>query len=876
MYRYLYEEEKKEGSAFILDGRRGVNNMPSNVVGSKSGGGAVCAAPTAPTEHNGVLVVTGHQNDENQQTAMSIQHELQVLRSDLFDMDDANSSIKLIMSKVEQLTRVENSVVARQREEIGWLKIEVERLTKESNMLRDSRDNSRTKYSVYAAGGIDSMPSFGSSIDMGSLAQTDSTDSSGQDGPSSVQESIGKAKVDDLKSTNSFLKNEQSAWRNTAAKSIQTEKAKLIQLEQAKEQLEEEMKVLEGHVKTLINERTKLVQEVEVYGDLSGLASELDQCQQSVTALQSMLDDVVLDKQQVEEKMATESLVRCEMQCEMKSLYEEKIALEKDLIDARRQLDLVHGLKQTNSGSTISTSFYTPNQADARSISTSAHEAELIRLKHEIEVMRAENTSLRTSALHDSEVICHLNDEIRSLVGSRHPEDELLQDITCNNQGRGVSWEQNMVIDDDDEFDLNVVGRSRCNTGGSDTISALHETDNVSLLFGQEEIISGKSNPSSKSSSKSTINKDTSVSTSQSEHDDIRAHAEKLLYWANKAEERSVKSSQGKTPMSPANTIPVQSQQQLNYQTPSRTLSSSSIPRTIGLPPRSQSRVRKAGSDLPPRPPSASTSLSCQEEAYLMIDKENANTWNSSVGAFPTLKRSNATKKNVSLSANDTIINNLNMSQESTVGTIDTFEIGLPHHGECCCNDFAISPFSGEDANTEFYLPKLGLACDCGNGSAVKDRQSFSKNPTALSNILREWQCNFLSSLGIVTAKDFLGAHKQDARGMTRKMKKWRSSKNLEAMRSRECYVALKIWSRTCKITLRSIRRQLEDAASIHEIEGVEGEFKEEDVVIEKPGFLEVKDISFADTHTIASISTLGQLSSAGGCARTSFEMMEI
>ena len=842
-----------------------MSNMPPIEVVTNSGDGEVCAVPT---EHNGVLV-TRHHNDENQRTAVTIQHELQVLRSDLFDMDDANSSIKLIMSKVEQLTRVENSVVARQREEIDWLKVEVERLTKESNMLRDdSRGNMTTKHPISTVGGIASMGSFGSSIDMGSLARTDSTDSSGEDGPSSVQESIVKAKVDDLKSTNSFLKNEQSAWRSAAAKSIQTEKEKLIQLEQAKEQLDEEIKTLKGHVAALNNERTKLVQEVEVYGDLSDLASELGQCQKSVTALQSMLDDVVLDKQQVEEKMATESLFRCEMQREMKSLYEEKIALEKDLIDARKQLDLVHGLKQTTSGSTISTSFHTPNQPDTRSISTSAHEAELIRLKHEIEVIRAENTSLRTSALHDSEVICNLNNEIRSLVGSRHPEDEILQEITCNGQGRGVSWEQNMVIDDD-EFELKVVGRSRCNTGGSDTISALHETDNVSLLFGQEEIISGKSNPSSKSSSKPT-----SVSTSQSEREDIRAHAEKVLFWANKSEERSVKSFPGKTSMSAENNSS-RFQQQLNYQTPSRTVASSSIPRTIGLPPRSQSRVRKAGSDLPPRPPYASTSLPCQEEAHLAIDKENSNTWNSSVGAFPTLKRSNATKKNVSLSANDAIVNNLNMSRESTIGTIDTFEIGLPHHGECCCIDFAKSPFSGEDAHAEFYLPKLGLACDCGNSSVVRDRQSFSTNPTALANILREWQCSFLSSLGIVTAKDLLRAHKQDARGMTRRMKTWRSSQNMEDFRSRECYVALKIWSQTCKVTLRSIRRQLEDAESIHEIEGREGEFKEEDVVIEKPAFLEVKDISFADTHTIASISTLGQLSSAGG-PRTSFEMMEI
>jgi len=77
--------------------------------------------------------------------------------------------------------------------------------------------------------------------------------------------------------------------------------------------------------------------------------------------------------------------------------------------------------------------------------------------------------------------------------------------------------------------------------------------------------------------------------------------------------------------------------------------------------------------------------------------------------------------------------------------------------------------------------------------------------------------------------------------------------------------VALKIWSRTCKVVLRSIREQKEEQAK-------NGGEVEEDLMIEKPHFL---DITFADSHTIASISTLGQFSSVGGDGRP-FEMMEI
>ena len=80
---------------------------------------------------------------------------------------------------------------------------------------------------------------------------------------------------------------------------------------------------------------------------------------------------------------------------------------------------------------------------------------------------------------------------------------------------------------------------------------------------------------------------------------------------------------------------------------------------------------------------------------------------------------------------------------------------------------------------------------------------------------------------------------------------------------------------------LRSIKEQKEQAkqrvASVggeeeHQQGIATGDDGEENVVIEKPHFL---DISFAaDTHTITSISTLGQFSSVGG--GRPFEMMEI
>lgn len=127
-----------------------------------------------------------------------------------------------------------------------------------------------------------------------------------------------------------------------------------------------------------------------------------------------------------------------------------------------------------------------------------------------------------------------------------------------------------------------VPSRDRLGTGGSDTVSALHDADNVSLLFGQESI-SGKSAQSNKSND----------DTAKSDHEELRAHAEKLLYWANKASERSKKSYAS---------VASQQQQhasQAQQQTIASSRQPSPIPKTIGPPPRSQSRVRKS-SMLPP------------------------------------------------------------------------------------------------------------------------------------------------------------------------------------------------------------------------------------------------------------------------------------
>ncbi|KAL3766830.1 hypothetical protein ACHAW5_005245 [Stephanodiscus triporus] len=476
-------------------------------------------------------------------------------------------------------------------------------------------------------------------------------------------------------------------------------------------------------------------------------------------------------------------------------------------------------------------------------------------LRADLITTRDENARLREETRRDSETIARLEDEVRTLTD----EDERRRKNkrTVNRVDGG-----DVVLDPIDGGDFGVGSRERSYTGGSDTVSALHEADYVSLLFNNG-----------------------GESTKDANDDSIRAHAEKVLYWANRASERSKGGEEGtRSSASFASAASKQSHTALKdapaKPSPAPPMSSSTIPMTIGLPPRSQSRVRKS-SKLPPRCPSApsvgiptSSSSSSSSSTATMTTMSSPSSPSSSCEKANGGGFASGTKNVCASNDSDRIIRDLE-HEEGEEGEDGDEKTGEESPLLCC--ECTASPFSGNDPQSEFYLPKLGLACACGGGSAADDRANFSRDPTALSNVLRPWQCDFLSTLGVRTADGLLRAHRSDANGMARKLRHWRAANASTAsmtggdeMRTRECYMALKIWSKTCKVVLRSIREQRERARREVEEEGAN--FDEGRVIIEKPHFL---DMSFADTHTITSISTLGQLSSVCGAGRP-FEMMEI
>ena len=532
---------------------------------------------------------------------------------------------------------------------------------------------------------------------------------------------------------------------------------------------QEEIEQLRNQVQQLLKERTSLLQEASqvqtLSQELQNVTSQLNTFQQSVTSLQSQLNTMTSERNVAKQDLEHETLVRKEMEREMSLLYQEKIELE-SLLEERER-----GLVATTSCSTT-------------------EELDTMCLKEEIRLIKAENESLRLSAKQEAVTIAELEDEIKSI--REH------QSRANNNNNSHNNTDSNRSTIDDYE------SRERLGSTGTNSGDGSHECDNVSVLFGRDSIVS-------KASASSVASND------DSDHKSIRLHAEKLLYWANKAAERS------STNRSPSPSVVDGSSSCYYAKSPAK---QQAVPTTIGLPPRSASRnTTKAnnGRSLPPRPPSDTGSIGNKS------DKENGGSLFNVVKPRPT---------------NDTNTNN----HKAVIFNLDKV---VTTESRCHCST---SPFSGNDAHSEFYLPKLGLACQCGSQSIIDDRNSFSQHPTALHNILRKWQCDFLSSLGITTAHQLLKSHRAGANDMARKMKRWREEHQLPLARSKECYVALMVWTRTAKVVLRSIEKQKEA-----------GEER-----IEKPGFL---DIAYEDSYTVGSVSTLGLMSSVGGRVH---EMMEI
>lgn len=119
---------------------------------------------------------------------------------------------------------------------------------------------------------------------------------------------------------------------------------------------------------------------------------------------------------------------------------------------------------------------------------------------------------------------------------------------------------------------------------------------------------------------------------------------------------------------------------------------------------------------------------------------------------------------------------------------------------KCTCET---SMFASNAEHVEFYLPILDVSCTCGKQARVS-----STNPCALESILRPWQAEFLKSVGVTDAVEFVHAFTQRGVLLASQMRKWRRQNGMLSVKTKSCRVALHIWHKTCKRVVRHVRLQ--------------------------------------------------------------------
>lgn len=136
-------------------------------------------------------------------------------------------------------------------------------------------------------------------------------------------------------------------------------------------------------------------------------------------------------------------------------------------------------------------------------------------------------------------------------------------------------------------------------------------------------------------------------------------------------------------------------------------------------------------------------------------------------------------------------------------GFSDCSVVSASDEGPCQCSS---SVFSGNDELIDFFLPQMGMACNC--GKRVMGLRT-PEEPTSLENILRPWQVIFLAAFGIHRGDQLVKAHHRSAKALANALRQYRRKHGMTPFRTKSCGMALQIWSKTSKAYVRSIRKQL-------------------------------------------------------------------
>jgi hypothetical protein len=144
----------------------------------------------------------------------------------------------------------------------------------------------------------------------------------------------------------------------------------------------------------------------------------------------------------------------------------------------------------------------------------------------------------------------------------------------------------------------------------------------------------------------------------------------------------------------------------------------------------------------------------------------------------------------------------------------NSFDQALRSPGErdpaCGCSR---SVFSGNDAMRDFFLPLMGMACNC--GKQPLEGLVNPEEPTSLENILRDWQVEFLGAFGIYRGDQLVKAHHRSPAALASALRRYRNKQGMAPFRTKNCAMALSIWAKTSKAFVRSIRKQLTTGTTV-------------------------------------------------------------
>jgi hypothetical protein len=120
-------------------------------------------------------------------------------------------------------------------------------------------------------------------------------------------------------------------------------------------------------------------------------------------------------------------------------------------------------------------------------------------------------------------------------------------------------------------------------------------------------------------------------------------------------------------------------------------------------------------------------------------------------------------------------------------------------------------------SHINFFLPKLDFTCrceDCQKCLNGKDHKQF-----LVSDLLREWQAEFLSSVGVQTLEQLIRKVRKSKSSLSEAMIQWREQKDMDFMNKKCCSIALHIWSRAARVIVSKYKAESKDCVVLHVID---------------------------------------------------------